>query len=138
MNKLVPVVLSLSMLSFVPSGYAQNYQPWNSPPAQTNQNQSPNYQPWKNSPTTSNQNPNQPQGQFNQYNGSRPNQNPQTNAQTKIGPGKPSGGCLKYGAAGALGGHVANHGVLGALAGCATGAWVKHKSKERYRDTGHY
>lgn len=54
-------------------------------------------------------------------------------------PGKPSGGCLKYGAGGAVAGHVAgHHGVAGALAGCATGAYVKHKSKQRYQETGHY
>lgn len=41
------------------------------------------------------------------------------------------GGCLKYGAAGAVGGHVANHhGVLGALGGCATGMYVRHKYRK--------
>ena len=34
------------------------------------------------------------------------------------------GGCLKYGAAGAVAGHYAgHHGVMGALAGCAAGMW---------------
>ena len=47
---------------------------------------------------------------------------------------KPGGGCLKYGAAGAVGGHLAGHGVLGALAGCATGAYVKHRDKARIAD----
>ncbi|TLU73386.1 hypothetical protein [Lichenicoccus roseus] len=45
---------------------------------------------------------------------------------------KPSGGCLKYGAAGAVGGHFAHHhAVLGAVGGCAVGAYVKHRSKKR-------
>ena len=47
---------------------------------------------------------------------------------------KPGGGCLKYGAAGAVGGHLAGHGVLGALAGCATGAYVRHRDKGRIAD----
>lgn len=47
---------------------------------------------------------------------------------------KPGGGCLKYGAAGAVGGHLAGHGVLGALAGCATGAYVRHRDKARIVD----
>ncbi len=47
---------------------------------------------------------------------------------------KPGGGCLKYGAAGAVGGHLAGHGVLGALAGCATGAYVRHRDKARIAD----
>jgi hypothetical protein len=43
---------------------------------------------------------------------------------------KPKGGCLKYGAAGAVGGHFAHHhAILGALGGCAVGAYVKHRSK---------
>ncbi|WP_428378253.1 hypothetical protein [Lichenicoccus sp.] len=45
---------------------------------------------------------------------------------------KPRGGCLKYGAAGAVGGHLAHHhAVLGAVGGCAVGAYVKHRSKKR-------
>src|SRR3954453_7449994 len=60
------------------------------------------------------------------------------NGGQPVGPGTPSGGCWKYGAAGALAGHAANHGVLGAVGGCATGMWVKHRSKQRYRETGHY
>ncbi len=46
---------------------------------------------------------------------------------------KPGGGCLRYGAVGAAGGHLAGHGVLGALAGCATGAYVKHRDNARIR-----
>nr|WP_321986928.1 hypothetical protein [uncultured Lichenicoccus sp.] len=47
---------------------------------------------------------------------------------------KPRGGCLKYGAAGAVGGHFAHHhAVLGAVGGCAVGAYVKHRSKKRIR-----
>ena len=55
-------------------------------------------------------------------------QQQQQDAQTK-----PGGGCLRYGAVGAAGGHLAGHGVLGALAGCATGAYVRHRDKERIR-----
>lgn len=44
------------------------------------------------------------------------------------------GGCLKYGAAGAVGGHVANHhGVLGAMGGCATGMYVRHRYRKEAR-----
>jgi hypothetical protein len=42
------------------------------------------------------------------------------------------GGCLKYGAAGAVAGHYAGrHGVMGAIAGCALGA---HKRREYKRE----
>ena len=44
---------------------------------------------------------------------------------------KPGGGCLRYGAVGAAGGHLAGHGVMGALAGCATGMYVRHRDKAR-------
>lgn len=44
---------------------------------------------------------------------------------------KPGGGCLRYGAVGAAGGHLAGHGVLGAVAGCATGMYVRHRDKAR-------
>lgn len=45
------------------------------------------------------------------------------------------GGCLKYGAAGAVGGHLANHhGVLGAAGGCATGMYVRHKHRQEMRE----
>ena len=47
---------------------------------------------------------------------------------------KPGGGCLRYGAVGAAGGHLAGHGVMGALAGCATGMYVRHRDKERIQD----
>ena len=47
---------------------------------------------------------------------------------------KPGGGCLRYGAVGAAGGHLAGHGVLGAIAGCATGAYVRHRDKARIAD----
>ena len=47
---------------------------------------------------------------------------------------KPGGGCLRYGAVGAAGGHLAGHGVLGAIAGCATGAYVRHRDKARITD----
>jgi len=37
-------------------------------------------------------------------------------------------GCLSGGAAGALAGHMAGHGVLGAIGGCIAGhQWHKHK-----------
>jgi hypothetical protein len=42
------------------------------------------------------------------------------------------GGCLKYGAAGAVAGHYAgHHGVMGAVAGCALGM---HKRREYKRE----
>lgn len=44
------------------------------------------------------------------------------------------GGCLKYGAAGAVGGHLVHHGVLGAVGGCATGMYVRHKYRKRERE----
>lgn len=41
------------------------------------------------------------------------------------------GGCLKYGAAGAVGGHLANHhAVLGATAGCITGMYRRHEYRK--------
>ncbi|MFT9382579.1 hypothetical protein [Gluconobacter sp. P5B12] len=44
------------------------------------------------------------------------------------------GGCVKYGAAGAVGGHVANHhGVLGAMGGCVTGMYVRHEHRKEAR-----
>ncbi len=54
------------------------------------------------------------------------------------------GGCLKYGAAGAVGGHLVHHGFLGALGGCATGMWRRHeyrkheKELSRQEDQHHY
>ena len=45
---------------------------------------------------------------------------------------KPGGGCLKYGAAGAVGGHLAGgHAVLGAIAGCAAGRIVRNRDQAR-------
>ncbi|NHN88187.1 hypothetical protein [Acetobacter conturbans] len=44
------------------------------------------------------------------------------------------GGCLKYGTAGAVGGHVANHhAVLGAFGGCVTGMYVRHRYRKEAR-----
>ncbi|MGI3778956.1 MAG: hypothetical protein ACRYGC_16820 [Janthinobacterium lividum] len=43
------------------------------------------------------------------------------------------GGCLKYGAAGAVGGHLAHHGVLGAAGGCVTGMYVRHAHRKEAR-----
>jgi hypothetical protein len=38
------------------------------------------------------------------------------------------GGCLKYGAAGAVAGHVAgHHAVKGAVVGCLAGMWRRHE-----------
>lgn len=45
-----------------------------------------------------------------------------------------SGGCLKYGAAGAVGGHMAGHGVIGALAGCGAGMWTRHEARKHAED----
>lgn len=44
------------------------------------------------------------------------------------------GGCLKYGAAGAVGGHLAGHGVMGALAGCGAGMWTRHEARKHAAD----
>nr|WP_246495284.1 hypothetical protein [Ameyamaea chiangmaiensis] len=43
------------------------------------------------------------------------------------------GGCLKYGAAGAVGGHVVHHGVLGAASGCVVGMYTRHKYRQQAR-----
>ncbi len=43
------------------------------------------------------------------------------------------GGCLKYGAVGAVGGHLAHHGVLGAAGGCAVGAYKRHSYRKQQR-----
>ena len=41
-------------------------------------------------------------------------------------------GCLSGGAAGALAGHMAGHGVLGAIGGCVAGhEWHKHKLRQQ-------
>lgn len=45
------------------------------------------------------------------------------------------GGCLKYGAAGAVGGHFAHHhGVLGAAGGCVAGMYVRHRYRKHERE----
>ncbi len=44
------------------------------------------------------------------------------------------GGCLKYGAVGAVGGHLAHHGVLGAAGGCAAGAYKRHEYRKQQRE----
>ena len=43
------------------------------------------------------------------------------------------GGCMKYGAAGAVAGHMvgSGHGVAGAAAGCALGAHERNKAEKR-------
>jgi hypothetical protein len=44
------------------------------------------------------------------------------------------GGCLKYGAVGAVGGHLAHHhAVLGAAGGCAVGMYKRHEFKKHQR-----
>ena len=44
------------------------------------------------------------------------------------------GGCLKYGAVGAVGGHVAgHHTVLGAAGGCAVGMYRRHEYRKQQR-----
>jgi outer membrane lipoprotein SlyB len=41
-------------------------------------------------------------------------------------------GCLSGGAAGALAGHMAGHGVLGAIGGCIAGhQWNKHQLRQQ-------
>jgi hypothetical protein len=42
------------------------------------------------------------------------------------------GGCLKYGAGGAVAGHFVGqgHSVLGAAGGCAVGAYKRHESRK--------
>ncbi|MBS1023734.1 MULTISPECIES: hypothetical protein [Gluconobacter] len=45
------------------------------------------------------------------------------------------GGCIKYGAAGAVGGHLANHhGVIGAVGGCAAGMYRRHLYRKDLRE----
>lgn len=57
----------------------------------------------------------------------------QTTQQQQTEAQRPGGGCLRYGAVGAAGGHLAGHGVMGALAGCAMGSYVRHRDKVRIR-----
>jgi hypothetical protein len=44
------------------------------------------------------------------------------------------GGCIKYGAVGAVGGHLAHHGVLGAAGGCAAGMYKRHQYRKAQRE----
>lgn len=45
------------------------------------------------------------------------------------------GGCIKYGAAGAVGGHLANHhAVVGAMGGCAAGMYRRHLYRKDLRE----
>ena len=44
------------------------------------------------------------------------------------------GGCLKYGAAGAVAGHMVHHGVRGAMAGCAAGMYRRHLYNKQMRE----
>jgi hypothetical protein len=44
------------------------------------------------------------------------------------------GGCLKYGAAGAVAGHMAgHHAIKGAIVGCAAGMWRRHEYNKEMR-----
>lgn len=48
------------------------------------------------------------------------------------------GGCLKYGAAGAVAGHLSgHHGIKGAIVGCATGMYIRHQYKEQMKEKAH-
>ena len=44
-----------------------------------------------------------------------------------------TGGCIKYGAAGAIAGHAVGHGVKGAVAGCVTGMVVRRQARKNAR-----
>lgn len=44
------------------------------------------------------------------------------------------GGCLKYGAAGAVAGHMVHHGVRGFMAGCAAGMYRRHLYNKQQRE----
>ncbi len=44
------------------------------------------------------------------------------------------GGCLKYGAAGAVAGHMMHHGVKGFFAGCAAGMYRRHLYNKQMRE----
>ena len=46
------------------------------------------------------------------------------------------GGCLKYGAAGAVAGHMVHHGVRGFMAGCATGMYRRHLYNKQMKANG--
>ena len=48
-------------------------------------------------------------------------------------------GCLSGGVAGAVAGHLAHHGVLGAIGGCIAGhEYHKHQEREAAQDRGAY
>ena len=53
-------------------------------------------------------------------------------ATTSVAEAKP-GGCLKYGAGGAVAGHMAHHGVRGFMAGCAVGMYRRHEYNKQMR-----
>ena len=44
------------------------------------------------------------------------------------------GGCLKYGAAGAVAGHAMHHGIKGFMAGCAAGMYRRHLYNKQVRE----
>ncbi len=44
-----------------------------------------------------------------------------------------AGGCIKYGAAGAVAGHAVGHGVKGAVGGCVAGMIVRHQARKNAR-----
>ena len=44
------------------------------------------------------------------------------------------GGCLKYGAAGAVAGHAMHHGIKGFMAGCAAGMYRRHLYNKQMRE----
>ena len=44
------------------------------------------------------------------------------------------GGCLKYGVAGAVAGHMVHHGIRGFMAGCAAGMYRRHLYNKQMRD----
>jgi hypothetical protein len=45
-----------------------------------------------------------------------------------------TGGCLKYGAGGAVVGHYAGHHAMGGAAiGCGVGAWKRHEARKEDR-----
>jgi hypothetical protein len=48
-------------------------------------------------------------------------------------------GCLSGGVAGAVAGHMAHHGVLGAIGGCVAGhEYYKHQEREAAQNRGAY
>ena len=53
-------------------------------------------------------------------------------AMTSLAEAKP-GGCLKYGAGGAVTGHMAHHVVKGLMAGCAVGLIRRHEFNTQMR-----